>query len=135
MLCCASRRTKSGLKIIETLPERGWEEKKLFDIGWLDESERQSCHKQEGTEKHRPYHCLGPEVEEDLSTLSTRYCAEVVWIGKWSVEQKEAWLNQAPEVQMWRQVKGPAKTVLCETRDLGIKWPHVFFLKENLKVN
>ena len=34
------------------------------------------------------------------------------------MEQKEAWLNQASEVQMCK--KGPA----CETRDLGIKWPH-----------
>ena len=28
------------------------------------------------------------------------------------------------EVQAWRQVRGPAVTVMCETRDLGIKWPH-----------
>ena len=25
---------------------------------------------------------------------------------------------------MWRQVRGPAEAVMCETRDLGIKWPH-----------
>ena len=28
------------------------------------------------------------------------------------------------EVQMWRQVRGPAGAVRCETNDLGTKWPH-----------
>ena len=37
--------------------EGGWVQKKLFDIGWSDESECQACHKEEGTEKHRLYHC------------------------------------------------------------------------------
>ena len=36
--------------------EGGWVQKKLFDIGWSDESECQACHKAEGTEKHRLYH-------------------------------------------------------------------------------
>ena len=27
-------------------------------------------------------------------------------------------------VQTWRQVRGPAGAATCETRDLGIKWPH-----------
>ena len=31
--------------------EGGWVQKKLFDIGWSDESECQACHKEEGTEK------------------------------------------------------------------------------------
>ena len=38
--------------------EGGWLQKKLFDIGWSDESECQAGHKEEGTEKHRLYHCL-----------------------------------------------------------------------------
>ena len=25
---------------------------------------------------------------------------------------------------MWRQARGPAGAVMCETPDLGIKWPH-----------
>ena len=37
--------------------EGGWVQKKLFDIGWSDESRWQACHKEEGTEKHRLYHC------------------------------------------------------------------------------
>ena len=36
----------------------------------------------------------GLEVEEELSTLATQYWAEAVWIGKWCLEQKEAWMNQ-----------------------------------------
>ena len=37
--------------------EGGWVQKKLFDIGWSDESECQAFHKEKGTEKHRLYHC------------------------------------------------------------------------------
>ena len=32
-------------------------------------------------------------------------------------------MKQVREVQTWRQVRGPAGAVMCETRDLGIKWP------------
>ena len=56
----------------------------------------------------------GLEVEE-FSTLATQY---------WADEQKDAWMNQIFEVQTWRQVRGPAGAVMCETRDLVIKWPH-----------
>ena len=55
---------------------------------------------------------------QELSTLATQYWAEAVWIGKWCLEQNEAWQNQVFEVQMWRQVRGPARAVVCETRDL-----------------
>ena len=43
----------------------------------------------------------GLEVEEELSTLATEYWAEGVWTGR-----------------------GLAGAVMCETRDLGIKWPY-----------
>ena len=66
----------------------------------------------------------GLEVEEELSTLGTQFWAEGVWTGKWHLEQGEAWMKQIQEVQMWRQVRGPAGAVMCVTRDLGIKWPH-----------
>ena len=33
--------------------EGGWVQKKLFDIGWSDESKCQACRKEEGTEKNR----------------------------------------------------------------------------------
>ena len=51
---------------------------------------------------------FGLKAEEDFSTLATKYWAEGVWIGKWPVGQKEAWMNQALEVQTWRRVRGPA---------------------------
>ena len=66
----------------------------------------------------------GLEVDEKLSTLATQYWSERVWTGKWHREQKEAWMRQIQEVQMWRQVRGPAGAVMCETHDLGIIWPH-----------
>ena len=64
----------------------------------------------------------GFEVEEELSTSATRYWADGVWTRKWHHEEREAWMNQVREVQMWRQVRG-LEGVMCETRDLGIKWP------------
>ena len=66
----------------------------------------------------------GFEVEEELSTMATQYWAEGVWTGKWSHELKEAWTRQIREVQTWKQVRGPSGAVMCETRDLGIKWPY-----------
>ena len=36
----------------------------------------------------------GLEVEEELSTMATQYWAKGVWTGKWSCEQKEAWMRQ-----------------------------------------
>ena len=45
--------------------------------------------------------------------------------GSWQEgELKEAWMRQIREVQTWKQVRGPATAVMCETRDLGIKWPY-----------
>ena len=63
------------------------------------------------------------EVEEDLSTLATQACAEGVWSGTWLADQNKAGRKQMFEVKAWRQVRGPAGAVVCETRDLGIKWP------------
>ena len=37
--------------------EGGCVQKKLFDTGWSDESECQACHQEDGTAKHRLYHC------------------------------------------------------------------------------
>ena len=48
---------------------------------------------------------FGLEVEEELSTMATQTRAEGTWSGKWHTEQKEAWLNQVLEIQMWRQVR------------------------------
>ena len=55
------RRRKMGMKSIVfrevVLSGRRLGEKRLFDIGWSDESKCQACHEEEGTEKHRIYHC------------------------------------------------------------------------------
>ena len=38
--------------------EGGWVQKRLYDIGWSDEKKKcRLCNKEEGTEKHRLYHC------------------------------------------------------------------------------
>ena len=42
-------------------------QKKLSDIGWSDENECQACHEEEGTEKHRLYHCQGwDEIRREI---------------------------------------------------------------------
>ena len=46
----------------------------------------------------------GLEVEDEISTMATQYWAEGEWTGKWSHEQKEAWMRQIQEVQTWKQV-------------------------------
>ena len=63
------------------------------------------------------------EVEEELSTMATPAWAEGTWIVKCPGEHKKAWRKQIFEVQRWKQVRGPAGAVMCETGDLGIKWP------------
>ena len=54
--------------------------------------------------------------------MATLFWAEGVWIGRWTREQ-QAW-----EKQIFRSAetetgeRGPAGAVMCETRDLGIKY-------------
>ena len=55
--------------------------------------------------------------------MATQVWAEGVCIGIWNTEQKQTWRKQIFEVQMWRQVRGLAGAVMCETRGVGIKWP------------
>ena len=64
---------------------------------------------------------FGLEVEEELSKMANQTWAGGAWIGKRNTEQKETWRTQIIDVQMWRQVRGPARAVMCENRDLGIK--------------
>ena len=40
---------------------------------------------------------------------------------RWSREQQKAWRKQIFEVQRWKQVRGLAGGVMCETRDLRIE--------------
>ena len=63
----------------------------------------------------------GLEVKEELSTMAAQCWAEGVWTEKWRHEQREAWTRQIQEVQTWKQVRGPAGAVMCETRDVGMK--------------
>ena len=71
--------------------EEGWTQKLLFDIGWSDIRQCQACQMEEGTEKHRLYHCpewhavrrcsrvlqkvgaKGENVEERME-VAKRYC-------------------------------------------------------------
>ena len=80
---------------------------------------------------------FGLEVEEELSTIATQTWAERVWTGKWNYEQKEPWIRQIREVQTWKQVRGPAGAVTCETRDLGVIRPqwHTLMFRNEIKID
>ena len=45
---------------------------------------------------------FGLEVGDEISTIATQFWAEGEWTGKWSHEQKEAWMRQIHEVQTWK---------------------------------
>ena len=44
-------------------------------------------------------------------------------------------MRQIHEVQTWKEVRGPAGAVMCETRDLGIRWPqwHTLMFSDEIK--
>ena len=56
--------------------EGGWTQKRLFDIGWSDVSHCEACKIDEGTEKHRLYHCPewyeGREIPEAFRKLEQK---------------------------------------------------------------
>ena len=56
-LCCERKQKNSGLKSIETLPENWFRKEAGCREDSSDDSKCQACHKEEGTEKHRLYHC------------------------------------------------------------------------------
>ena len=85
------------------------------EVGAADGSSRQ--------ERVRLVITLQLEAEENLSTMATLFWAEGVWVVTWKREQQKAWWKQIFEVQIWRQVRGLAGAVMCETRDLGTQWP------------
>ena len=55
----------------------------------------------------------------------------------WGKEQQKAWRKQVLEAQTWRQVRGRAGAVMCETRDLSIKWPqrHTLLFEGHVSVD
>ena len=45
-------------------------------------------------------------------------------MNRWRREQQKMRRKQIFEVQRWKQVRGLAGAVMCETCDLDIQWPH-----------
>ena len=41
----------------------------------------------------------------------------------WRGEHQKAWGTHIFEARTWKLVRGPAGAVVCESRDLGSKWP------------
>ena len=71
------------------------------------------------------------EVEEELSTMATLFCAKGVcgWEdGRERENRRRRGGSWVFEVQGWRQVKGPGGAVMRGTRALGIKWPQWYTL-------
>ena len=75
------------------------------------------------------------EVEEAFSTNGHACLGgrDLAGMGKRAPEGRK----QIFEVQIWRQVRGPAGAVMCETRDLRIKWPqwHMLLFEGQLVVD
>ena len=46
-------------------------------------------------------------------------------------------MGQIREVQTWKQVRGLAGAVICETRDLGMKWPcwHTLVFSDEMTID
>ena len=64
------------------------------------------------------------EVEEELSTMATQASAEGTWIGKNGLQSRQKrGESKIVEVHTWRQVRGPAGAVMCDSRESGVKWP------------
>ena len=66
--------------------EGGWTQQRLFDIGWSDVSQCQACQLEEGTEKHRLYHCpewyeVRREIPQVFRTLEQKARTSKEW--KW----------------------------------------------------
>ena len=58
----------------EIFLEGGWTQKRLFDLGWSDVSHCQACQMEEGTEKHRLYHCTEwHAVRRDIPESFTKW--------------------------------------------------------------
>ena len=48
----------SHLNVIRMLVVEGeWVHRRMYDMTWSDEEKCRGCNKEEGTEKHRLYHC------------------------------------------------------------------------------
>ena len=63
----------AALPLISSIPhfqEGGWVQKRLFDIGWSDESKCQACHKEKGTEKHCPE---WSEIREEIPEVFRKW--------------------------------------------------------------
>ena len=98
--------------------EKRREEVKVHFAEWISvEHRKEVCEWRSGS---RSIALIGT-LPTGLSTMPIQYWVEGVWTGKWSHEQKEAWMRQVREVQTWKQVRGPAGAVMCETCDLRIK--------------
>ena len=66
-------RTVKHRNVARKILEGGWTQERLIDIGWSDVSQCQDCQMEEGTEKHRLYHC--PEwhaARRDIPECSRR---------------------------------------------------------------
>ena len=121
MKVCVKKLLRAGM-----MPARTWESPCGGDgsHGEVQIEETAAAGKKSTTSLSLFMEAYGLEVEEELSTMATQCWAEGVWTEKWSHELKETWMRQIHEVQTWKQVRGPAGAVMCETRDLGKKRPH-----------
>ena len=97
-------------------------------LTWSDEW--RCWHQSNDPRPQAPHHSQCQTPSHDCAIVTCNHgpffgevysCTNTVYHHAVSALALGAWMKQLQEVQMWRQVRGPAGAVMCETRDLGIK--------------
>ena len=122
--------------------EGGWTQKRLFDVGWSGVTQCQACQVEEGTEKHRLYHCPEwhavrrgiPEAFRKLEQKARTSKKEWKWqrgivvhplpAGIWAVQKQDDTIRvdgTSPRGQRHEDVKESDKGVLQSAARSSIK--------------
>ena len=64
----------------------------MFDIDWSDPSQCQTCKKEEGTEKHKLYHCPEwYEVRREIPLSGSKWKRGHFSVREWESEKHQSW--------------------------------------------
>ena len=80
---------------------------------------------------------VGSGDEADLACMTALFWGKAVSMGRWDEDLETCWRRQVRAPASWKEVRGPAEAVVCETRDLGIRFPswHVHLFEDGIIVD